>query len=171
MKKIIIADDGTSHLCDIERDFHCRDGVIPKDALSRGGNFTTKNGMVYHIVDVTFADLFHRIKRRAQIILPKDIGTIITEAGVTRKTVCVDAGTGSGALSSFLALYAKKVYTFDNRKEHIEVSEENYKFFGLTNVVAKELDVYEKDVPVKNADLVTLDLTEPWRAIPHVEKP
>lgn len=170
MKKILIATDGTNHLVEPDRDFHCRDGIIPKDALIRGGSYTTKNGMTYHIADATFADFFHRIKRRAQIILPKDIGTIITEAGITRTSVVVDAGTGSGALSSFLALYAKKVYTFDNRKEHIDVSLENFKFFGLKNIVAKELDIYEKDVPVKNADLVTLDLTEPWRAVPHVEK-
>lgn len=169
MKKILIATDGTSHLVDSERDFHCRDGMIPKDAIDRGGLFTAKNGVTFHILDAGFADLFARIKRRAQIVLPKDIGTIITEAGITKKTVVIDAGTGSGALSSFLALYAKKVYTFDNRKEHIDVALENYKFFGLKNVVAKEHDIYEKDVPIKNADLVTLDLTEPWRAVPHFE--
>ncbi len=170
MKKLILAEDGTSHLCDPEKDFHCRDGMLPKEALQKGGVFTTKNGMTYHIVDATFADLFFRIKRRAQIILPKDIGTSITESGITKKSVVIDAGTGSGALSSFLALYAKKVYTFDNREEHIAVAKENYAQFGITNVTTKLLDMYTTDVPVKNADLVALDLTEPWRAIPHVEK-
>ncbi len=170
MKKLLIASDGTSHLVDGDRDFHCREGMIPKDTIIKGGIFQAKSGVTFHIFDASFADFFARIKRRAQIVLPKDIGTIITEAGITRKSIVIDAGTGSGALSSFLSLYAKKVYTFDNRKEHIDVAVENFAFLGLKNIIVKELDIYEKNVPVKNADLVTLDLTEPWRTVPHIEK-
>ena len=170
MKKVLFSADGSHFIVDADQNFHCRDGMIPKDVISKGGSFTAKSGTTFYIIDAFFTDLFLHLKRGAQIVLPKDIGCIIAESGITNKSIVVDAGTGSGALSSYLALHAKKVYTFDNRKEHLEVSAKNFALFGLKNIVAKELDLYEKDVTVKNVDLVTLDLTEPWRAIPHVEK-
>ncbi|MFH1917181.1 MAG: methyltransferase domain-containing protein [Nanoarchaeota archaeon] len=170
MKKALISTDGSHFLVDTDKDFHCRDGMISKDVIAKEGKFTAKNGVTFHIFDASFTDLFLHLKRGAQIVLPKDIGTIIAESGINKHSIVIDAGTGSGALTSYLALHAKKVYTFDNRKEHIEVAAKNFTLFGLKNIVAKEHDMYAEDVPVKNADLVTLDLTEPWRAVPHIEK-
>ena len=170
MKKTLISNDGSHFLVDTDKDFHCRDGMIPRAVISKGGIFTAKNGVIFHIFEMSFTDLFMHLKRGAQIVLPKDIGTIIAESGINKQSIVIDAGTGSGALTSYLALHAKKVYTFDNRKEHIDVAQKNFALFGLKNIIAKEHDMYSKDVPVKNADLVTLDLTEPWRAIAHIEK-
>ncbi|MBU1976282.1 MAG: methyltransferase domain-containing protein [Nanoarchaeota archaeon] len=168
-KKILCTVDGEvkSYLVDTAKDFHTKEGIIKKEDFNKKVIKTNK-GIQFYCFDPTFIDLFNKIKRGAQIMLPKDIATIIAESGLNNQSIVVDAGTGSGALASFLALHAKKVYTFDNRPEHLEVAKKTFEFLGVKNVVVKDQDVYEKKVAVKNADLVTLDLREPWRALPNV---
>ena len=58
----------------------------------------------------------------------------------------------------------KEVHTFDVNESHLEQVRKNAEYFELKNIIIKKADAYEK-LPIKNADLVLLDLPEPWRAI------
>ena len=100
-----------------------------------------------------------------------DVGLIIAETGLEPNWKIVDAGAGSGALCCHLAnLVPKgKVYTYDVRDDHLAVAQENIKFFGFKNIIAKKLSVYDK-IPHKNMDLITLDVPEPWMALEHAFK-
>ncbi|MFH1071955.1 MAG: methyltransferase domain-containing protein [Nanoarchaeota archaeon] len=166
MKKVLISSDGSHFIVDTEKDFHCRDGMIRKEQLKEGPVQTNK-GTIFYCMNTSFVDLFRHLKRGAQIMLPKDIATIITESGMTRKSVVADAGTGSGALAAFLSLYCKKVYSFDIRDDHIAISQQNLAFLGIKNVQVAKHDVYAEKPKVK-VDVFVLDLQEPWKAIENI---
>ena len=167
--KILATIDGSfkTYLVDPLKDFHSQYGFIKAEDMGKKVIKSNK-GKDFYCFEASFIDYFNKIKRGAQVVLPKDIATIIIESGINKKSAVVDAGAGSGALCAFLGLHAKKVYSYDNRPEHLEIARKNLEFLGIKNVVLKEHDIYEQKIPVKSVDLVTLDLPEPWRAIPNV---
>jgi len=91
-----------------------------------------------------FIDKYKKIKRGAQILTPKDIGYIITTTGINKKSVVLDAGSGSGALACFLAAIAKKVITYEIREDFIKIVKENKKKLGLKNLKIKQGDVFKE---------------------------
>ena len=170
-KRILLAGNGKKFFVkDIEKDFHCQYGfVAAAELLKRSGTVKTNTGVSLAIVQPQFIDLYSRIKRGPQIVGQKDVGAIIAETGVGKNSIVVDAGGGSGALCMFLAHLCKKVVTYELREDFVKILEENKKSLGLKNIVIKNKDIYE-GIAEKNVDLVTLDLPEPWKAIPAVEK-
>jgi tRNA (adenine57-N1/adenine58-N1)-methyltransferase len=164
--KVIYTDMGKKlFVKDEDKDFHSKFGVITKEQL-KSKNEKTNTGVEVSIIDACFIDKFRKIKRGAQIINLKDIGAIIAFTGISKESIVIDAGSGSGALACALANIVKKVYTYDNRPEHIKTVQENIKFLDLKNIEVKEHDVFT-GFPKKDADLITLDLKEPWLCIEH----
>ncbi|MBS3113182.1 methyltransferase domain-containing protein [Candidatus Woesearchaeota archaeon] len=154
---------------DISNDFHTENGVISKADLKKKTSINSSMGTEFQIIDTSFIDVYKRIKRIAQIIPRKDVGYLIAETGIGKGSVIVDAGSGSGGLSLFLANIAKKVTTYDIKKEHVALVNENIKFLNLKNVIAKEHNIYD-GIEDKNVDVFTLDLPEPWKVLPHAVK-
>jgi tRNA (adenine57-N1/adenine58-N1)-methyltransferase len=109
-------------------------------------------------------DSYKGIKKLAQTIPLKDLGFILADTGIDKNSVVVDTGSGSGGSACFLAKHVKKVHTFDINELNLEQVRKNVAYFELKNVVVKKANAYEK-IPIKNADLVLLDLPEPWKAI------
>lgn len=169
MKKILATKDREFHsyLVDSDKDYHTRYGVLKKEDFDKGILESAK-GQQFYAWNPLFIDYFEKVKRGAQVVLPKDIATILVESGINNESVVVDAGTGTGALASFLALHSKRVHTFDNREEHLAIARKTFEFLGLKNVKPELLDIYEQRPDVKHADLVSLDLKEPWRALPNL---
>jgi tRNA (adenine57-N1/adenine58-N1)-methyltransferase catalytic subunit len=167
--KIALAEDNHAFLIkDEKQDYHCQFGTIKKDDL-KGGIVKTNKGKSISIIDPSFGDLFAKIKRSAQIIPLKDMGSIISRTFINKHSKVVDAGVGSGALCSFLAYYAKKVISCDIREDHIAIGKKNRDLLGLKNLDFKLHDIYE-GIPVKDIDLLTLDVPEPWKVIPHAQE-
>ena len=110
-----------------------------------------------------------KIKRGPAIMLQKDIGSILGGTCIDKDSVVLDAGSGCGVLTINLARFVKKVYSYDNRKEFLEIAKENVKKFNLKNVVFKNKDVYE-EIKERDLDLITLDLKEPWKALDNCRK-
>ncbi|MBW3017512.1 methyltransferase domain-containing protein [Candidatus Woesearchaeota archaeon] len=153
---------------DLANDFHTKFGRIKKSDLKKS-KAKTNTGLKVSIFDSFFIDKYEKKKRGAQIIVEKDIGQIIANTGIGKDSVVIDAGSGSGALACFLANIVKHVYTFDNNAEHVKTAKANVEFLGLKNVEVKNKDVY-KGFGKKNADLLTLDLKEPWLCLKHAHK-
>ena len=91
------------------------------------------------------------------------------ETGINKKSTVVDAGTGSGALSCYLAHICKQVTTYDLRPEFIKIAERNKRFLGIKNLKLKKGDIYKK-IAERNIDLIALDLPEPWKALDNAAK-
>lgn len=174
IKKILITGEGKRfYVGDTGKDFHTQFGFIKKSDLRLSGKeVKTNKGEQMHILDPSFMDIFKKIRRHAQIITPKDIGLIISNTGINKKSYVVEFGSGSGALTCFLGHIAKKVSTYDNDERSIEATKENVKLLKLKNVVIKKADCYGKidEKKDKGADLVVIDLPEPWRSIENALK-
>ena len=169
-KKRIVMDSRGEEIfvADPSREMHTTHGFFTaKDLKKRSGSrIRTNTGAEFTVIDAAFSDLFRRLKRHAQVITPKDIGYIIAETGITKKSIVIDAGTGSGALACFLAAVAKRVTSYDNDDRSIAAGQENKKRLGLNNLAIKKADAYEPGaIKEKNADAVILDLPEPWKAL------
>jgi tRNA (adenine57-N1/adenine58-N1)-methyltransferase len=167
--KVAYTDKRKLYIKDETKDYHSKYGVLKSSQLKKKSAKTNK-GVEVSIFDASFTDKFEKMNRGAQIITLKDAGAIIAGTGIGKDSIVIDAGSGSGALACALANIAKKVYTYDNWDEAIDIVKKNIIFFGLTNIEIQKLDVYEKGFPKKNADLITLDLKEPWLCIEHAYK-
>lgn len=113
--------------------------------------------------------IYRKLRRGPQVILPKDIGTIISYSGVGKDSVCVDAGTGSGWLAVSLARICKHVTSYDVREDFLKIAEHNVKLLQLDNVTLKLKDV-TKRIDEKEVDLVTLDLPNSEKALKNAKK-
>ena len=113
--------------------------------------------------------MYRKLKRGPQVILPKDIGIIISFSGVDKNSVCVDAGTGSGWLAVSLARIAKEVYSYDTREDFIAIAEKNRQMLGLDNLTLKKGDAFER-IDEKDVDLVTLDMPSSEKALANARK-
>ena len=63
-----------------------------------------------------FPPYLKKLIRRSQVVLPKDIGTVIAYTGIGKESVIAEAGTGSGFATIQFANICKKVYSFEIRK-------------------------------------------------------
>jgi tRNA (adenine57-N1/adenine58-N1)-methyltransferase catalytic subunit len=113
------------------------------------------------------------LKRRAQIILPKDIAHILLYCSIQPGHNVLEAGVGSGSLTTALASIVAptgKVTSYDTREDFIEHSMKNLKTSNLEKYVTiKEKDV-TKGISEKNLDAIILDIPNPWDAVAHAYK-
>jgi len=123
IKKILLNKEGEAfYIRDLNKDFHTRFGFIKsKDLKKTKGIVKTNKNKEFSIFLAAFIDRFKRLKRGAQIITLKDIGTMIAETGINKEGSVVDAGGGSGALACFLANIVKQVTTYEIRKDFIKI--------------------------------------------------
>ncbi len=144
--------------------------------LRRGGKRNTKFGVVdlrdveygdivevgkqkFVVTKPTFIDMLSKCRRGAQIVTPKDAAQVIAITGLSQGWKCLDAGTGSGFMSIFLAnIVGKKgkIITYEKRKEFYEIAKNNFKMCGLKNIIAKNEDV--KNFRERNLDLIFFDM-------------
>ena len=111
--------------------------------------------------------------RKTQIIYPKDIALIVLYSGIGPGSRVVEAGTGTGALTSALAHYVKpngKVYSYEIRQEFIETAKKNIERAGLADFVELKHKDITQGIEERNVDAVILDLATPWLVVPHAHK-
>ena len=138
-------------------------GVVKEEDIKKAkGKVTSHTGNEFFIYDANFVDQLKKVKRGPQTLVLKDLGYILIHSGVDKNSLVVDAGAGCGVLACVMGRYAKKVVSYEMRKDHLKIAEKNIKFLGAKNVTLKEKDVYE-GIDEKNVDVITLDLPEPWK--------
>jgi len=170
-RKVTVTKGRQYFVADSSRDFSTSLGNIKAKDMNAKDGATVKStqGKDFVILSPTFIDLYKRLRKLPQSIILKDIGLILAETGVDKDSLVVDAGTGSGALSGFLAHLVKQVTTYEIREDFIENIKENFKLMGLKNIKVKQGDI-TKGISEKNVDLVTLDMPEPWEAVENSAK-
>jgi tRNA (adenine57-N1/adenine58-N1)-methyltransferase len=160
----ILADHEQWYLPDASRDFHCQIGVIPKDKLKPGA--VTINGVEFLILPALYADRAKSIKRKAQIITRKDVGCITGHCGLTKDSIVVESGAGSGGSTVLFGALVRHVYSYEIEQESVTLVRENVARVGLSNVTVTHADFYAPEaIPTHEADVVLLDLPEPWRGV------
>lgn len=160
-KKFLIKDSSS--------EFHTASGILfPKD-IQKGGRIKSSKGEYFSIIEPQFADLWEMFARGPQVMIHKDIGIIITKTGLHKNSIVVDAGGGSGSLCLTLANICKCVTVYEINPEHYDVIAKNMKLLQFENLTLKHQDIY-KGIDEIDLDLITLDLPEPWKALPHAVK-
>ncbi len=160
-------------LVDKDKDFHSNFGMVSKEDLSKakpGDIVKTNVGKEFFVLEPFFYDKYNKIKRSAQIIPKKDIGIILSNTLISKEDVCIEAGSGTGALAIAIARYCKKVFSFDVREDHQEVAKKNAEFLGITNIEFNIGSIYDVEfvlsvIKKTKASLLALDVPEPWQGI------
>jgi tRNA (adenine57-N1/adenine58-N1)-methyltransferase len=163
-REVSVVKQSTYFTQDTSKDFHTKYGIIKKADLVKCGRVLSDQGKEFSVCEASFIDDYRRIKRLAQIIPLKDIGFIIAKTGVGKDSVVVEAGSGSGAVSVFMARFVKCIVSYDISSENQEVAKENAKKLGIDNITFKLGSIYDK-IPEADVDLLCLDVPEPWLAI------
>ena len=103
--------------------FQTHRGVIPHDDMIGkpwGSRLYSHTGSAFFLMRPGLADLITEIKRNTQIIYPKDIGYIVMVMGIGPGVHVLEAGTGSGALTTafaFLVGDTGRVTSYENREQ------------------------------------------------------
>ncbi len=164
--KVIIDPKGEIHYYK-KGDFHTHFGFLKEQEITNG-IVKSNLGKEFLVFDASFIDNLHEIKRGPAIAHYKDIGVIITTTGVGVNAKVVDAGAGCAHLSSYLARIGCKVTAYELNPEFFKIASTNVDNLNL-KVKIKNEDIYQ-GITEKDLDLLTLDLTEPWKVLPHAEK-
>lgn len=112
-------------------------------------------------------DILGNLERGPQIIIPKDIGSIITELGLSSGMTVIEGGAGSGSLT--LALLnavgpAGQVVTYELREDHLEKARRNVSMSPYNARWEGRLgDISSCDV--KGADAFVVDVPDPQDAV------
>mgnify|MGYP001590392630 CR=1 FL=1 len=166
IKKIIIDPKNDVHYYK-SGDFHTQFGAI-KERDIKNGIVKSNLGKEFVVFDASFIDELTKIRRGPAITHPRDIGLIITTTGIGKESRVLDAGSGSGLLSSYLSNVGCKVYSYEVNKEFFKIAQLNHKDLGL-EVELKNKDIH-KGIEENGLDLVILDLPDPWNTLKHVHK-
>lgn len=161
-----------------EKELHTHIGVIRhSDAIGKefGSRLVTNKDKYIYLLEPTIHDFIMKIQHGTQIVYPKDLGYIAARAGLQSGQKIVEIGTGSGSLTSFVAGIVKPrghVYTFDVDSDFMKIAKKNIEKAGLIKYVTmKNLDLKEaKKVPITEADLVLIDLGDPWTVLEQARK-
>jgi tRNA (adenine57-N1/adenine58-N1)-methyltransferase len=110
-------------------------------------------------MDFRLPPVLKKLKRGPQVLLPKDLGMIVAYGGMSKESVVIDAGAGSGFATVFFGSIAKKVISFEERKEFAEFAAKNIKRSGFDNIELRERSIFEGFN--ETADIINLDLPNP----------
>jgi tRNA (adenine57-N1/adenine58-N1)-methyltransferase len=161
-----------------KQQFHTHVGVINhKDVIGKefGSTIKTNKGKYIYLFEPTIHDYIMKSQRSTQIVYPKDLGYIAARIGLQSGQKVVEIGTGSGSLTTFLASIVKPrghVYTFDVDPNFMEIARKNIEKAGVAKFVTMEkLDIKSvKKVPITDADIVVVDLGDPWSVVHQARK-
>lgn len=142
-------------------------GTLKHDDIigaSWGSEIRSHLDMRFYVLEPTLRDLLLHIKRKSQIIYPKDIGYILLRMSVTPGKTVVEAGTGSGSLTLALAWFVGpegKVVSYDRRKDMQNLARKNLEQVGLDKRVEFKLKDIKEGFDETDIEALFLDLPDP----------
>jgi tRNA (adenine57-N1/adenine58-N1)-methyltransferase len=156
-----------------DKSFHTHKGYIQLGNLigkEYGTKIASSMGINFVALKPNLRDYIFKTNRKTQISYPKDISLIILYSGIGPGSRVVEAGTGTGALTSAIAHYIKPtgcVYTYEIREEFQKNAKKNLERAGLIDVVELKQGDITKEIEEKDLDAVILDMATPWLVVPQ----
>ncbi len=174
---LVVTEDKKIFKVKLKKDglFSSHQGVLSHNEIiekESGSVFFTSAGKKVTVFLPTLFDHIMSMPRISAIVYPKDIATILIWADIFPGARVLEGGSGSGSLlSAVVRAVGKegKVFSYDVRKDMQKMAKKNLKrFFGEIppNVRFINKDLYE-GIEERDLDRILLDVTEPWRVIPH----
>lgn len=147
---------------------HTHRGIFEHDALigrTLGTEVFTHRGDPFFLLQPSTDDLIREIKRSSQIIYPKDIGFILMKLSVRPGVTVVEAGTGSGGLTTVLAQAVGPtgcVISYEVREDMQNLARKNLERVGLADRVTFKLRDIAAGFDETDAYALFLDVPNPW---------
>ena len=144
------------------------DGLI---GLPWGSMVYSHLGRTFVLLVPSLTDLLQNTKRNTQIMYAKDIGFIIMMMNIGPGQHVLEAGTGSGALTTALASMVGPhghVTTYEARPEMQKLAQKNIRRLGLDDRVTFKLRNIAAGFDEQGADALFLDLPNPYDFIDQV---
>ena len=122
-------------------------------------------GSPFFLLQPSLSDLLIDIPRTTQILYPKDIGFILVNMGVGPGQKVMEAGTGSGSMTTALA-YAVgqegRVISYEVKEDVQNLARKNLTRFGLDSRVDFKLRDIQEGFDETDADSFFLDVPNPY---------
>jgi tRNA (adenine57-N1/adenine58-N1)-methyltransferase catalytic subunit len=157
-----------------EKKMHTHLGIIDMSdviGMEYGSIIKSTEGKTIYLIQPTIYDFIMKSERKTQIIYPKDLGFIVARTGLTNGSIVLEIGTGSGALTTFMASIVKPsghIHTFDINPDFMAVARRNLQKAGLIEfVTSREYDPH-LGLDLKDIDVAIVDLGDPWTVVPQV---
>jgi tRNA (adenine57-N1/adenine58-N1)-methyltransferase len=149
--------------------FHTHRGGVAHDELigqPEGSLVTSSGGTAYIALRPLLADYTLSMARGAAVVYPKDAAQIVAMADIFPGATVIEAGAGSGALSSWLLRAVGEeglLLSYERRPDFAQIARENVeRYFGGPHP-AWRLTV--GDLPAElpgDTDRIVLDMLAPW---------
>ena len=143
-------------------------GIFKHDELigqDFGGEVLSHLGHAFVMIQPSNDDLIRDLKRSSQIIYPKDSGFILMKLSVQAGQTVLEAGTGSGGMTSVLAQTvgaSGRVISYDIRDDMQRRALRNLEWLGLSQRVTLKLRDIAEGFDETDADAFFLDVPNPW---------
>ncbi len=154
--------------------FETHRGILQHDDLigkSWGTQVFSHINAPFFLLQPSLADLLNELPRTTQILYPKDIGYILITMGVGPGQTVMEAGTGSGSMTTALA-YAVgetgRVITYEVKPDTQNLAIKNLKRFGLASRADFKLRDIQHGFDETDADSFFLDVPNPYDYIGQV---
>ena len=154
--------------------FETHRGILQHDDLIGkhwGTQVFSHLGSPFFLLQPSLGDLLTNLPRTTQIMYPKDIGFILVTMGVGPGQTVMEAGSGSGSMTTALA-YAVgpdgRVISYEVRPDMQNLAKKNLNRFGLASRVDFKLRDIGEGFDETDADSFLLDVPNPYDYIAQV---
>lgn len=149
-------------------ELHTHRGILKHDeliGLPWGTQVFSHLGAPFFLLPPALGDLLIDTPRNTQILYPKDIGFILVSLAVGAGTRVLEAGSGSGALTTAFA-YAVgptgRVVSYEVRPEFHNLARKNLERAGMSERVDFKLGDIANGFAETDMDSLFLDVPNPW---------
>jgi tRNA (adenine57-N1/adenine58-N1)-methyltransferase catalytic subunit len=148
-------------------------GVVPHASILGqpwGTHVHSHLGYTFLVLPPTLHDILLYLRRQSQIIFPKDLGYILLRLSAGPGKTILEAGTGSGGLTTALAWMVGRegsVVSYDRREDMQLLARQNLERVGLEPQVTLKLRDINSGFDETEADALFLDLPDPHLYLPQ----
>lgn len=143
-------------------------GAVPHALLlerSFGDVVHTHLGHPLMVLRPSLAEFCLRIKRRTQVIYPKEAGYLLMYLDIAPGATVVECGSGSGGFTTVLAHFVGpqgRVVSYDRRPEFQDIARNNVDRWGVGPQVTFKTKDIEEGFDETEVSAVFLDVPTPW---------
>jgi len=148
--------------------FETHRGILKHDDLIGkpwGTQVFSHIGSPFFLLQPSLADLINELPRTTQILYPKDIGFILITMGIGPGQTVMEAGTGSGSMTTALAFAVGpqgRVVSYEVKQDVQNLARKNLTRFGLESRVDFKLRDIVQGFDETEVDAFFLDVPNPY---------